>query len=89
MVHQHVALAHGVEGMVFVQRAAARLEGRELQVGALRQVVDLDDAVEVDRAVDAVDRARGQVEVAQQRVDDRLRAVLGDLQAAPPGGSRG
>src|SRR3546814_1418988 len=43
-------------------------------------VVDLDDAVEVDRAVDAIHRVRRQLEVLQQRAHDRLRAVGGDLQ---------
>ena len=80
VVQQHVAFGHALEHRVHVAQRA-RLERRVFQVGALHQVVDLDDAVEVDRPVDAIDRVLGQVEVHQQRAHDFVRALLGDLQA--------
>ena len=79
-MQQHVAAGDQVEHRVALLERA-RLERRELQIGALHQVVDLDHPVEVDRAVDAVHGVVGQLEVLQQRAHDRLGAVGRDLQA--------
>ena len=80
MVQQHVALAKRLEGRLVVEFGAASLERRELQLRPVRHVIDLDDAIEVDRAIDPVNRILFEVEILQQDLDDRLRAVVGDLQ---------
>src|SRR4249919_1862833 len=80
MVQQYVAFADDVEHRVQPAQYPG-LERRELQFRSLHQVVHLDHAVEVDRAVDAVHGILGQVEILQQRAHDRLGALLGDLQA--------
>src|SRR5690606_39493190 len=79
VVEQYVAARHGLEHRVDAGQRAG-LERRELQVGALDQVVHLHRAVEIDRAVDPVDRVLGEVEVLEQGADDRLGTVVGNLQ---------
>ncbi len=81
VVQQHVALAQGLERRVRVQVGRPRGERRELQVGAIGEVVHLGHPVEVDRPVDLVDRARFELEMLEQGIDDAARAVLGDFQA--------
>ena len=83
VVQQYVAVGHFLEDRVAVAQRA-RGEGGVLQFRTLHQVVDLDDAIEVDRPVDRVHRVVGQGEVLQQRAHDGLGAVVGDLQ--PHGG---
>ena len=79
VVQQHVALADRVEHGLQVA-GGARLELCELQIRPVDHVVDLDHPVEVDRAVDLVDRVRRQVEVVQQHAHHVGRAALVDLQ---------
>ncbi|MNN12932.1 hypothetical protein D3C81_1259440 [compost metagenome] len=79
VVHQDV-VARGHLEDAFRRLEYARHHRRVFQVRPLQQVVDLDHAVEIDRAVDAVSGVFRQAEILQQRLHDRLGAVVCDFQ---------
>jgi hypothetical protein len=83
MVQQQIAGADRLEEVRRLAHARPdrRRELRELQVGALDLVVDGAEAVEVDRAVDAVDRLDREPELLEQEVERHLRAVGAHLEA--------
>jgi len=80
VVQQQVLARRCLEDAVAVAQRA-RGHRRVFQVRLRDQVVQLDDAVEVDRAIDAVHRVLGQAEILQQRAHDLARHVVGDFQA--------
>jgi hypothetical protein len=67
------ALADGLGG--------AGDEGRELHVRAINPVRYLHQAHQVDRAVDAVEVGRLEVELGEQEFGHRRRAVVGNFEA--------
>ncbi len=83
VVQHDVAAADPLEGVLrlLVELGHARREARVLEVGALDQLPDRDQAVQVDRPVDAIEVLLVEVEALEQVVDQLLGAVEGDLQA--------
>ncbi|KAG1591608.1 hypothetical protein G6F46_014557 [Rhizopus delemar] len=79
-MQQQVLARDGLEYAIAVAQRA-RGHRRVLQVRLRDQVVQLDDAVEIDRTVDAVHGVFGQAEILQQGAHDVARHVMGDLQA--------
>src|SRR3546814_52413 len=75
VVQQHVAGGHALEDRVDIGQLA-RHERRVLQVRAVDLVVDLDDAVEVDRAVDAIHRVGRQLEVRSEEHTSELQSLM-------------
>jgi hypothetical protein len=55
-------------------------ERRELEVGALHPVGDVDQPHQVDRAVHAVEILLPEVELREQVIGNLLRAVVGNLE---------
>ena len=84
MVQQDVAGADAVEDVAVApgQRLRRpRLEGGEFQVVARNPVGHLHHAHEIDRTGDAVEVVLREVELREQEVGHRRRAVVGDFEA--------
>ena len=83
MLQQDVLLADGLEQVVSAgQRPRQpRAEWRELQLRVIFQAGDREQPGQVDRTVDLVQLRFCQAELAQQKIGQRLRTVVGNLQA--------
>ena len=83
MMQQDVAGGdRGKDVVPLLQRLGqAGAEGTELEVVALHPVGYLHQAHQIDRAGDAVEVGVVQVELRQQELGHRVRAVVGDLEA--------
>jgi len=84
VVEEDVALGDGGEdvGVLLGALGYPGPEGGVLQIGAVDEVVDLAQAVEVDRAVDAVEVDIGEVELFEEELLELLAAAVGDLETA-------